>query len=192
MCITALIATGFLYITCYLFEVTLQLTVSQSVYLDIEHPRGTCDQILPPVEMLLPEICGLLSVGRPLRREDGSAICSVITQWSELLRTRNFTLLSHLRLPCYLLQLLLDFGAQIECTCMTSQWTHPLHLATTYKYLSCFILLLEGGADITLAGHILHLICTRKYELLNRLLGNVTTLYQMQRLVNIMNRIMCD
>jgi hypothetical protein len=30
--------------------------------------------------------------------EDGSAICSVITQWSESLRTRNHTLLSHLRL----------------------------------------------------------------------------------------------
>jgi hypothetical protein len=48
---------------------------------------------------LLPEICGLVSIGRPLWREDGSAICSVITQWSESLRTRNHTLLSHLRLP---------------------------------------------------------------------------------------------
>jgi hypothetical protein len=35
---------------------------------------------------------------RPLWREDGFAICSVITQWSESLRTRNHTLLSHLRL----------------------------------------------------------------------------------------------
>jgi hypothetical protein len=84
-----------------------------------------------------------------------------------------------LYITCYLLQLLLDFGAQIECTSTTPQWTHPLHLATTYRYLNCFILLLEGGADITLAGHILHLICIRKYELLNRLLGNVTTLHQM-------------
>jgi hypothetical protein len=49
--------------------------------------------------MLLSEICGLVSVGRPLWREDGSAICSVITQWSETLRTWNHTLLSHLRLP---------------------------------------------------------------------------------------------
>jgi hypothetical protein len=49
--------------------------------------------------MLLSEICGLVSGGRPLWREDGSAICSVITQWSESLRTRNHTLLSHLRLP---------------------------------------------------------------------------------------------
>jgi hypothetical protein len=49
--------------------------------------------------MLLFEICGLVSLERPLWREDGSAICSVITQWSESLRTRNHTLLSHLRLP---------------------------------------------------------------------------------------------
>jgi hypothetical protein len=40
-----------------------------------------------------------VSMGRHLWREAGSAICSVITQWSELLRTRNHTLLSHLRLP---------------------------------------------------------------------------------------------
>jgi hypothetical protein len=38
-------------------------------------------------------------VRRPLWREDGSAVCSAITQWSESLRTRNHTLLSHLRLP---------------------------------------------------------------------------------------------
>jgi hypothetical protein len=37
-------------------------------------------------------------MGRPLWREDGSAICSVITQWSESRRTSNHTLLSHLRL----------------------------------------------------------------------------------------------
>jgi hypothetical protein len=60
---------------------------------------GTCDQILLPVRMLLSEICGLVSVGRPLRRDDGSAACSAITQWSESHRTRNHTLLSHLRLP---------------------------------------------------------------------------------------------
>jgi hypothetical protein len=35
--------------------------------------------------------------GRPLWWEDGCAICNVITQWSESLRTRNHTLLSHLR-----------------------------------------------------------------------------------------------
>jgi hypothetical protein len=49
--------------------------------------------------MLLSEICGLVSVWRTLWREDGSAISSVITQWSESLRTRNHTLVSHLRLP---------------------------------------------------------------------------------------------
>jgi hypothetical protein len=81
------------------FEVTLRLTVSQSVCLGIEYSRGTCDQILFPVGMLLSEICSLISVGRPLWREDGSAICSVITQWSESLRTWNHTLLSRLRLP---------------------------------------------------------------------------------------------
>jgi hypothetical protein len=51
------------------------------------------------VGMLLSEICGLVSMGRPLWREDGSAVCSVITQWSESLRTRNHTLLSLPRLP---------------------------------------------------------------------------------------------
>jgi hypothetical protein len=59
----------------------------------------TFDQILLPVGMLLSETCGLVSVERPLWREDGSAICSVITHWSEWRRTRNRTLLSHLRLP---------------------------------------------------------------------------------------------
>jgi hypothetical protein len=47
----------------------------------------------------LSESCGLISVGRPLRRYGGSAICSAITQWSESRRTSNHTLLSHLRLP---------------------------------------------------------------------------------------------
>jgi hypothetical protein len=41
-------------------------SVSQSVCLGIEHPCETCDQIFLPVEMLLSEICGLVSVGRPL------------------------------------------------------------------------------------------------------------------------------
>jgi hypothetical protein len=71
-------------------KVTLRLTVC----LGIKYPCGTCDQILFPVGMLLSEICGLVSGGRPLWREDGSAICSVITQWSESLRTRNHILLS--------------------------------------------------------------------------------------------------
>jgi hypothetical protein len=74
-------------------------TDSQSVCLTIEYPSGICNQILFPVGMLLSEICGLVSVGCPLWRQDGSAVCSVITQWSESLRTRYHTLLSHLRLP---------------------------------------------------------------------------------------------
>jgi hypothetical protein len=74
-------------------------SVSQSVSLFIEHPCGTCDQILFPVGMFLSEISGLVSMGRPLWPEDESAICNVITQWSESLRTRNHILLSHLRLP---------------------------------------------------------------------------------------------
>jgi hypothetical protein len=80
-------------------EATLRLTVSQSVCLGNEHSCGTCDQILLPVGMLLSEICGLVSVGCPLWGEDGSAVCSVITQWSKSPRTRNHTLLSYLRLP---------------------------------------------------------------------------------------------
>jgi hypothetical protein len=69
-------------------------SVSQSVCLGIDHPCGTCDHILLPVRILLSEICGLVSVGRPLVREDGSAICNVITQWSKSRRTRNHTVLS--------------------------------------------------------------------------------------------------
>jgi hypothetical protein len=67
----------------------------RSYCLGIEHPCGTCGKILLPVGMLLSEIYGLLSVGRPLR------LCNLQcnTQWSESSRTRNHTLLSHLRLP---------------------------------------------------------------------------------------------
>jgi hypothetical protein len=36
-------------------------------------------------------------MGRPLSREGGLAVYSAITQWSESRRTRNHTLLSHLR-----------------------------------------------------------------------------------------------
>jgi hypothetical protein len=88
------------FMTIFYFEVRSYFTTDgQLVCLGIEHPCGKSGQILLPVGMLLSEICGLVSVGRPLWREDGSAICSVITQWSELLRTRNHNLLSHLRLP---------------------------------------------------------------------------------------------
>jgi hypothetical protein len=80
-------------------EVTIRLTVSQSVCFGSEHPWGIWDQILFPVRILLSEISGLVSMGRPFWWEDESAICSVITQWSESLRTWNITLLFHLRLP---------------------------------------------------------------------------------------------
>ncbi|XP_033610626.1 ankyrin repeat and SOCS box protein 1 isoform X2 [Cryptotermes secundus] len=36
-------------------------------------------------------------------------------------------------------KLLLDFGAQIECAPTTPQWTHPLHLATTYRCDPVFV-----------------------------------------------------
>jgi hypothetical protein len=47
---------------------------------------------------LLPDIALLFVLGLPLRREDGSVICSIICQWSESQRTHNHTLLSHLKL----------------------------------------------------------------------------------------------
>jgi hypothetical protein len=59
---------------------------------------GTCDQILLPVRRLLSESCGLVCMERPLWQEDVSADCSAFTQWSESLRTRNHSHLSHLRL----------------------------------------------------------------------------------------------
>jgi hypothetical protein len=71
------------------------MTDSLSVCLGIEYPCGTCNQILLPFGMLLSEICGLVSV----RLDDWPTICSVITQWSKSRRTRNHTLLPHLRLP---------------------------------------------------------------------------------------------
>jgi hypothetical protein len=70
------------------FEVTLRLTVSQYVLVS-STLSGTYDQILLPAGVLLSEICGLVSVGRPLWREDGSEIYSVIAQWSESRKTRN-------------------------------------------------------------------------------------------------------
>jgi hypothetical protein len=75
------------------FTVTLRLTFS----LAVGHPLGAHDQIL-----LFPFFClkiALLFVlGHPLWREDGSVIYSAKCQWSESPRTRNHTLLSHLRL----------------------------------------------------------------------------------------------
>jgi hypothetical protein len=96
-------------------EVTLQLTVSQSVNMTrCRAHSGTCDQILLPVGMFLSEICGLVSVGRPLWREDGSAVCSVITQWSESRRSRNHTLR---------LKLLYDWRSVSQSVCLGIE--HP-------------------------------------------------------------------
>jgi hypothetical protein len=55
-------------------------TDGQSVCLGIQYLCGTWDQVLLRVGMLLSEICGLVSVGRPLWREDGSVICSIISR----------------------------------------------------------------------------------------------------------------
>jgi hypothetical protein len=74
-------------------EVTLRLTVSQYVLVSSTLVG------LATRYYLLSEICGLVSLRRPLWREDGPAVCSAITHWSESRRTRNHTLLSHLRLP---------------------------------------------------------------------------------------------
>jgi hypothetical protein len=80
------------------FKVALRLTVCQSVSMSWfrAHSR-TCDQILLPAGRLLSEIFCLVSVGPPFWREDGSSVCSAITQWSYSRRTRNHTSLSHLR-----------------------------------------------------------------------------------------------
>jgi hypothetical protein len=80
-------------------EVTLRLTVSQSVSMSWHRvPLWDLRPDIISCWMLLSEICGLVSGGRPLWRENGSAICGVINQWSESFRIRNHTLLSHLRL----------------------------------------------------------------------------------------------
>jgi hypothetical protein len=64
-------------------------------------PLWAHDQIL-----LFPFFCRtialLFDLRRPPWREAGSAICSAICQWSESRRTRNHTLLSHLRLLSFL------------------------------------------------------------------------------------------
>jgi hypothetical protein len=78
-------------------EVTLRLTVSQSVCLGVGHPIGAHDQILL-FPFFFRKIALLFVLGRSLWREDGSVICSAIYQWSESQRTYNHTLLSHLRL----------------------------------------------------------------------------------------------
>jgi hypothetical protein len=79
-------------------EVTLRLTVSQSVLISSTLVGSTTRYYFLP-ECCCLKICCVVSVGRPLWREDGSVVCTIITQWSESHRTLNNTLLSHLRLP---------------------------------------------------------------------------------------------
>jgi hypothetical protein len=78
-------------------EVTLRLTVSQSVsqYVLVSSPLWT---LWSDITSCL-KVSVLFLLGRPLWREDGSAVCSLITHWSESRKTRSHTLLSHLRLP---------------------------------------------------------------------------------------------
>jgi hypothetical protein len=67
-------------------EVTLRLTVSRSVCLGIEHPRGTCNQILLSVGMLLSVICGLVSWAPFLTRE---RVCNLQCNHSIVRVTQN-------------------------------------------------------------------------------------------------------
>jgi hypothetical protein len=68
--------------------------VSWPIGLGVRHPLQFHDQIL-----IFPFFCRTIALlfvfGRPLWREDGSAICSALCQWSESRRTHNHTLLSH-------------------------------------------------------------------------------------------------
>jgi hypothetical protein len=72
-------------------------SVSQSVCLGIEHACGACDQILLHVGILLSEICGLVSIERPLWREDGSAISKLIYDWQSVSMSWYRALLWELR-----------------------------------------------------------------------------------------------
>jgi hypothetical protein len=61
------------------------------------NPFGSHDQIFL-FPLFRQKIALLFVLGRPLWREDRSAMCSAIHQWSESWRTHNRTLLFHLRL----------------------------------------------------------------------------------------------
>jgi hypothetical protein len=71
-------------------EDTLRLTVSQSVsqYVLVSSPLWDLWTDIT-AGRLLSESCDLVHVRRPLWREGGSAVCSVITKWSESRRTRT-------------------------------------------------------------------------------------------------------
>jgi hypothetical protein len=86
-------------------KVTLRLAVSQSVSMSwcralLWGPRADFTfsfklNFYISFKFLL--IALLFVLGRPLWREDGSVIYSAVCQWSESWRTRNQTVLSHLR-----------------------------------------------------------------------------------------------
>jgi hypothetical protein len=75
-------------------ELIIWPMVSRPIRLGIGYLYGAHNQIF-----LFPFFCRtivlLFVLGRPLWREDGSVICSVICQWSEPRRTHNHILLSH-------------------------------------------------------------------------------------------------
>jgi hypothetical protein len=88
----------------------------------------------------------------PLWREDGSATCSAIGDWSGSRRTHNHTLLSHLRLLCSLFVFL--YGSQELC------WRYsnpPLNCSNTgpstdhtenvSSVIACFLLLGKECVD---------------------------------------------
>jgi hypothetical protein len=67
-------------------KVILRPTVSRPVWLGVRHPSGTHDQLFPFSLGLFLDSYGFADVGRPPWREDGSVICSAMTQVQFLCR----------------------------------------------------------------------------------------------------------
>jgi hypothetical protein len=101
-------------------EVTLRLTVGQSVSLGVGHPFGVHDQIL-----LFPFFCRTIALlfilGRPLWRDDGSVICSEIRQWSDSRRTRVSSETNSVRFASPLVTRR-DYGGSILCSKLLYDW----------------------------------------------------------------------
>jgi hypothetical protein len=76
-------------------EVILRLTVSQAVRLGVEPAPKLASSYYFLLEACCLKVVVLFQWGT-LWREDGSAVCSEVTQWSESSRTSNRTLQSHL------------------------------------------------------------------------------------------------
>jgi hypothetical protein len=143
-------------------------TDSLSICLGIEPTLWTFDQTLLPFQESGSGICCPVSVRRPLWREDRSAIYSVITQWSESLRTRNHTLLSHLRLPQPG-----EPGSGVEVTLRLTvsqsvsmswyrahSWTCDQILLSVERLRSCFC-----GAHSLMRGRVCNLQCNHSMVL---------------------------